>query len=545
MGHVPTKSDGHAKRRALRIPLDYVRTRDPITRWKWLLSGLALVMLAAFWSWRVSGDPQGLVVFSPGPLTAAHRSWDAQCSVCHTDLVPLRSDSWDILHTGLSASDSAVSPQMANDQKCQVCHRVAIHHANQMAQEIPACAGCHVDHRGAEVLLGKVADQRCVDCHAEIGRHGGAEHSKFVPPIADVRSFLPLPGSMPTPAPAASGIPPRGNIDTSPRDTQHPEFRSLAEDPGNIKFNHALHLLPGIPAFDPKSEGKALMTLATLPPEYRAQYRGADQSPEADRDQEFVVQLTCNSCHEYDSPSAKGILPSTTKGTDTATLAGNPLPINYERHCRACHPLRFSPASDEFLPHGLQPARIREYLFGHYARPTAPRTLPDTVIPPRPIPGRGAEDLERNVRAMVAEQVQASERFLADSKTCCKCHIAEPHASGADATLLPTLRPAAIPTTWFRHAHFDHGAHQQSKCVECHLVPEQSPSSRPAGLESSCAADAIEGPQDQRRVMILGREKCLECHAPRREENGKGGARWDCAECHRYHGGAPPTREGL
>ena len=38
-------------------------------------------------------------------------------------------------------------------------------------------------------------------------------------------------------------------------------------------------------------------------------------------------------------------------------------------------------------------------------------------------------------------------------------------------------------------------------------------------------------------LMIANRDKCLECHSPRQENLATplGGARFDCAECHRYH----------
>ncbi|MFM2094538.1 MAG: hypothetical protein RIS70_1662 [Planctomycetota bacterium] len=545
MAHAPNHSPGNSKRRALRIPLDYVHTRDSITQWKWLLSIVVLLAFAAYWSWQVVGDREGLVVFSPGPVAAAHRSWNSECSACHTDMVPLRSDSWNWIEAARQVADANVqsASHTLNDKKCEVCHRVAAHHSNQIDREVPACAACHIDHRGAEAMLSLVADRRCVDCHADIGAHGGAERSQFTPPIASVRWFANSEERLVETA----GADKLAAIELAEKKQgQHPEFRSLTQDPGNIKFNHALHLQPGIPAFDPKSEGKGLITLASLPEEFVAAYRRSDQPADANRDQEFLVQLNCNSCHEDGDEQVNADSRQSKADNTTGRLAGNPRPIQYERHCRACHPLPFAPQSDHPLPHGFTPEQIREYLFGHFARQTAPESLPERLIPERSIPGRSAEDLDRETRAKVAEQVQASERFLADAKTCCKCHIEDVRPGNADATLLPPLRPASIPATWFRLGHFDHRAHRQSACAECHVMPDaKQREPRPAGLESSCADDAINGPRDHRRVMILGRDKCQECHTPAKRMDGKGGARWDCAECHHYHGGAPPTREGL
>lgn len=105
--------------------------------------------------------------FMPGGLSSAHsRARDAsgasiadRCSACHA---PFR----------------AVA-----DQSCQACHNQSPHSRTAAAAE-PACASCHVEHRG-EARLAVVAEGRCVGCHARANpsiTSFGPSHPEFAPP---------------------------------------------------------------------------------------------------------------------------------------------------------------------------------------------------------------------------------------------------------------------------------------------------------------------------------------------------------------------------
>src|SRR5262249_22536299 len=151
---------------------------------------------------------------------------------------------------------------------------------------------------------------------------------------------------------------------------EHPEFRALsAADPSKLQFNHKLHMTEGM-RLQPSSVS---FTLAQIGEPARDRYRRPGQ-----QDSNSPVQLTCASCHRLDSDDA---------GIPAAALAGLPmkallperapgdtmLPITYESHCAACHPLSIErQAPDQArpgqytVPHRLQPPEVHDFLVGFY-----------------------------------------------------------------------------------------------------------------------------------------------------------------------------------
>jgi hypothetical protein len=116
--------------------------------------------------------------------------------------------------------------------------------------------------------------------------------------------------------------------------------------------------------------------------------------------------------------------------------------------------------------------------------------------------------------------VAAAEWILyAGKQTCGECHEYEGAEAGvapeASASPVPAaIVPPAVPAVWFPHAIFRHTAHRALACEACHA----------GARESQAGTD----------VLLPGIDTCLRCHAP------GAGARSDCAECHRYHGGDQP-----
>lgn len=128
-----------------------------------------------------------LDVFSPGPLTAVHRSATRNaCGGCHLG--------W----------------QRVGDQGCLAagCHeKVGAHQAN-LARE-PSCLECHTEHRDLQALRLLQEDGGCVGCHAALETSGGAP--RFA---ARITGF-------------GAG--------------EHPGFTPRS-DPGALSFHHAWHL---------------------------------------------------------------------------------------------------------------------------------------------------------------------------------------------------------------------------------------------------------------------------------------------------------------
>jgi len=129
---------------------------------------------------------------SNGPLSASHALFGRECGTCHTP------------------------GEGTPDVKCRSCHEKAgdpigsygferhyLYRSTDFDRSAPAssevqCASCHVEHRGRQTSLERVADAQCVSCH-DIGDFEGG----------------------------------------------HPEFDFIADpipDPANLAFPHVLHV---------------------------------------------------------------------------------------------------------------------------------------------------------------------------------------------------------------------------------------------------------------------------------------------------------------
>src|SRR5436305_1610669 len=132
--------------------------------------------------------------------------------------------------------------------------------------DYPARAACRTEPRGRDATIVRNDDGRCTACHAGLAAHVKDGQVKF----ADVPDWA-----------------------------RHPEFRLLAsgkaKDPGRLKFNHQLHLTPGMAV----SGGGPLWKLGDVHPEYRDRYRRPEQGDAA------AVQLDCAACHRADAGDFK------------------------------------------------------------------------------------------------------------------------------------------------------------------------------------------------------------------------------------------------
>jgi hypothetical protein len=204
------------------------------------------------------------------------------------------------------------------------------------------------------------------------------------------------------------------------------------------------------------------------------------------------------------------------------------LPVNYENHCQACHPLQIEPVAGKEIEHGLKPAEAREFLWGRYASAAKSGKLDESAErlgPRRPIPGRPNGSVLDGKSAGIDARVAAAERYLNEQGVCAKCHAANAPNASSTAGGSPEVEPANIPQVWLRHARFDHAAHRGISCAECHA----------RAYPSLDMADSSPGPSDQDIVMIAGKDVCLKCHSPAVNGDSAPGASFDCVECHRYH----------
>jgi predicted CXXCH cytochrome family protein len=478
-----------AKQKALRMPLDYYRQATALDRAKVGLTLAASLVAAGYVAWACLGGGSSVRQFSPGPLAAAHSAWEDRCSACHVDFAPLREDAAGTALVARLMSEPGPYVRAAGQARCRACHRGPAHHGNQIAGEVRSCAGCHRDHQGQSADLTQVTDALCTECHRDIAGHRSGPSMLPTQPIANVADWA-----------------------------SHPPFRSIGgekqaefRDPGRLKFNHQLHMLPGQYAADSRPSGQ--LKLADIDPRH---WQALGYAPSTPRD--TVVELNCNYCHELEPA---GRAPQAGSGDMFPSLGAYMLPVRYDRHCAACHErdLRVETVGiQSTVPHGLRAGPLRELL----AKLATERRVP---LPPpaQPIPGKTPGN---NLAQMVREgssHVAEGEAQLRSQARCGKCHefAEQPAGSGRYEVLGPD-----IPTIWLKHARFSHAAHRAVKCSECHAasVPPPGVAPRPN----------LDGPSP----MIPNIDNCRKCHGS--AAAGAPGVRSDCALCHRYHGGDWP-----
>jgi hypothetical protein len=219
-------------------------------------------------------------------------------------------------------------------------------------------------------------------------------------------------------------------------------------------------------------------------------------------------------------------------------------PINYEAHCRSCHPLHFDREfPDERLPHGVQPDVVRGYLMSFYARRTEPgrgngpnaasNADPDVVRPRLLEPELLELELkvkEIETRLPIPDKIERAERdalALEARRGCQYCH----EVTGRSESKPAQVEQTRVPRRWFTHARFRHGSHRMIDCRQCHRDFLDDPKGRPVA-ESANTSD----------VLIPTIDVCRNCHAEKPpSQMGAWGAPilnpagTLCVECHAYH----------
>jgi hypothetical protein len=340
-----------------------------------------------------------------------------------------------------------------------------------------------------------VADRHCTVCHSDLAAHRTGP-SKFDEPIAEVIDLF------------SAGA--------------HPTFRSIRKDPGQLAFNHALHMTAGL---TDGGKGVRPLTQQDLPERFRGRYASKTVNGQS------LVTLDCDDCHELQrgGESSPGGL-----GVQTERLRGDYFqPVLYVRHCQACHPLPFRAGyqhePEAQVPHGTSAAQteraVRNLILAEVVgKQNDLQRLEPSVL----VPGNEQPNLQPDTAAqLVEEELERSARHV--NAACRQCHTQMHEESPAERDLFIPVKPVNLPFVWFQHARFDHTPHFLVGCASCHSGA-YSDSEAPSSLTSD--------------VLVPDRDNCLQCHAPPDEVSKKYSisARFDCAECHRYHGGGHPLR---
>jgi hypothetical protein len=270
------------------------------------------------------------------------------------------------------------------------------------------------------------------------------------------------------------------------------------------------------------------------------------------------IQLECSSCHKLDSgrggpeferlkklldatgEPTRGLLPPRAQGAYY-------LPVNFDAHCRSCHPLAAPevslPPQKEFLPrfevvHRRQPRELVNDLKAGYLKGLIAAKHP--LLAARPLPGgridspltAASQTLAREVEVLVSSALQ-KRKIFSGASGCAKCHQTRGNGD------IPEIVPVPDRTVWLTHARFNHAAHRGATCASCH----PGTAALPGGTVSPGEAAKPEP------VQILGLESCRACHSPlgaRVKLDGAivsgGGVRHNCTDCHGYHHGDLPLQ---
>jgi hypothetical protein len=402
----------NTKALAQRIDRQYFHRMFPLQRWRLILSAAA-VIAGVLWL-GIHAASHDSTVYSAGPLTHAHAMLGHKCTVCH---VPG------------NAPNAAIA-----DQVCSKCHNGAVHEAQQAFT--PACIDCHREHTSTSLTA--VRDSQCTACHADLKVRSGSPAA-----ATTINSFS----------------------------EDHPEFvvRRLAiPDPGQIKFNHAIHL--------------------------KHDLRGPSGN----------VTLACSDCHR---PGNTEPWPYGKTQATVAPSAGRKYmgPVNYYEHCSACHRLAFDRRFAEPAPHAapdtIHPFLVQQFSAWLAAHPGELRTSTADIR----IPGAPAQPVARTPAVWIAARVAEAEQLMR-VKTCKECHEISAGDQG-----IPPIPQVDLTARWFKHAEFDHSAHQMIVCESCHQ-------------KARISTKTSDG-------LLPGIAVCRQCHVSGKTD----GAGANCVECHLYH----------
>ncbi|MGN6544262.1 MAG: cytochrome c3 family protein [Aureliella sp.] len=505
------------KERAGRIDLDYYRRRTWLSMFRGIAAATGLIVAILYGAWVLvprerNAIPGSSIVasnLSTGPLALVHAHLQNDCQKCHSEQlgVALAHDAWQA-----NAADRLQLLQT----KCQDCHRVDGHATAMLAREEldRDCARCHREHSGKATLLAKVENRVCTNCHGNL--KGACREGVQTQLRAEVADFSIQSHSISAPAMAASdGKPADGSAAAA-------TFRSLLKDRGRVRFDHAQHILPG--QVDPGSKGG--FQLSMLSPAQRQVYARSGQA-ESD-----LVQLKCSSCHvpyAIQEPQRTSAI-AREEGRFYA-------PINFEKHCAACHQMNFAGQTPDELP--LPHVAQRE----EFARLLSAKQFAGARGGKVTMPGDEAFRAQETEPSAGAHRAIEFDREGVDAAVdavfmrCRQCHAEEDTQHEAIAQALAGTLEPLIPRCWLQRGYFDHAAHAHiTRCAYCHPMPT-----------------GVGPPNDNNVVMIKGPESCVPCHravdaeappefateAKRIEALGQEDqptwASNECITCHRYH----------
>ncbi|MFK7896034.1 MAG: FHA domain-containing protein [Myxococcota bacterium] len=380
------------------------------------------------------------------------------------------------------ACHSGMFKPVANND-CMTCHHDIGRHAPseiQMAElDDASCASCHLEHRGREVNLADLGSGFCSDCHSDLSAEVPATELRNASDFGEDHPPFQL-------ALVTDPVEEAVSVDVVP---------GLVENSG-LTFNHLKHV------------GKAVS--------------GRGDSKQF---------LQCGACHQ---PDAGGLYME---------------PVNFEDHCEDCHRLDFGKRGQtDFAPHG-DPAALRKEIRGFYATRVVNGDVRDPKAPRRlriRRPGSTLSSEEASLsKAWVESKLAAAERrFYEQPGTCVTCHTLDPGAA-SDGGM--GIAPVQVQDIWVPGSVFSHGSHAPFACVKCHPaagVYDPDPDTdleRPAwSMADSIPYELIPREAatpvstESSDILIPAIDTCRECHSGANSWGGET-VPSPCSMCHPFH----------
>ena len=222
------------------------------------------------------------------------------------------------------------------------------------------------------------------------------------------------------------------------------------------------------------------------------------------------------------------------------------LPIVYESHWRACHPLHFDAKLPEIqVRHGISAQEVLTQLKQLY-RTEAVNADPELLrefVPSRPVPGEATLEGNLRIQQAIDDKVLTAVKLLfgavlgrtgsppskaprGPKRLCPMPHLETRCRAHCElgVTSVLEIEPPLMTPVWQKSALFNHKTHR-ADLAECH-----------AGASAS--------KENGDQPLLPGINTCVACHAPAasRQAGQPGGARTACTECHRYHNGDHPEQ---
>jgi len=452
-----------------------------ISAWGFAALMLFAFLIAPIWTWySYAGSDERPAGFhadsswSSGPLSNAHASLKDDCQSCHVEpFVAVTDASCVNCHTGehkkMSAAhaNASTATLIAARAPPGTGERALAGFAAAFNRPEARCVECHTEHEGAG-RMAPTPQQFCADCHDGMAGRIKTNLGDAADFGVDHPQFRPLV----RPAPGAKLV--RASLDTKPRDIS------------GMKFPHDDHM---------DAKGGVARMAASFGGRYDFGRAG----------------LQCKDCHSVD---AGGVAFK---------------PVDMEADCAMCHSLAFEQVGGvtRTLRHG-EPAQVIADLTAYYRStpPTRPLQLGGMA---RRRPGQYAEGAVYNiyfseVAVRPARADQAIAAVFSKGGACYDCHTIYAPSSGSNWRVMPVKQT----DRYFSKGWFDHAAHEETKCADCHTEARGS----------KLASD----------LLIPDVKQCRDCHV------GETGAQLasirvddpvksSCAMCHEYHmdGGRPWT----